>query len=80
MAEASSNEVRDILTGFNAYFGTYEIEEASDTVIHHVQGSLIPSWVGADLRRKYEFSETNRLVLSAISSASTNRLMWERDV
>jgi Lipocalin-like domain len=30
----------DAVTGFVAYFGTFSIEEATQTVIHHVEASL----------------------------------------
>jgi hypothetical protein len=48
-------------------------------VIHHVEGSLIPSWVGVDLRRRYEFSG-DRLLLTAESEHSLASLVWQRDV
>jgi hypothetical protein len=70
----------DILNGFNAYFGTYQIDESSESVIHRVEGSLLPSWVGAELRRRYEFSGNDRLILSAISSETVNRLVWQREM
>ena len=41
---APANDLRDILTGFASYFGTFDIDEFSRTVIHHVQVCLIPSW------------------------------------
>ena len=76
---ASPDDMRDILTGFNSYFGTFDIEESSRTVIHHVQAHLLPSWVGTDLRRIYEFTSSNRLILTAPSDQGTNRLVWQRD-
>jgi len=64
--------------GFTAYFGAYDIDEASRTVIHHVQASINPSWVGTDLKRTYEFS-SNRLTLTAVSGQGVMRLVWERE-
>jgi hypothetical protein len=77
--EASPEDMRDILTGFTAYFGTFDIDESSRTVIHHVQAHLIPSWVGTDLRRTYEFSGGNQLILTPTFDQSANRLVWQRD-
>jgi len=77
--EASADDMRDILTGFNAYFGTFDIDESSRTVIHHVQACLIPSWVGTDLRRTYEFPSANRLVLTAPTDQHVSQLIWQRD-
>ncbi len=48
--------------GYIAYFGTYDIDPAGDTLIHHVEGALNPSWVGGDQRRRFRFEE-DRLVL-----------------
>jgi hypothetical protein len=77
--EASPQDMRDILTGFASYFGTFDIDESSRTVVHHVQAHLIPSWVGTDLRRTYEFSSGNQLILTAVTDQGTNRLVWQRD-
>ena len=71
--------MRDILTGFASYFGTFDIDEPSQTVIHHVQAHLIPSRVGTDLRRTYEFSGSTQLILTAVSDQGTTRLVWQRD-
>src|SRR5579871_763053 len=48
IATASADDIREMLTGFNAYFGTFDVDESSLTVIHHLQSALIPSWVGTD--------------------------------
>jgi len=77
--EISTDDMREILSGFMAYCGTFDIDEAARTVIHHVQASLYPSWVGSDQRRSYEFSGSNRLVLTLSLDQSVNRLVWERD-
>ena len=76
---ASAEDMRAILTGFVAYLGTFDIDESARTVIHHVQASLIPSWVGTDLRRTYEFSSDNRLILTAPGDRMVTRLVWQRD-
>ena len=72
---ASVDEIRDAVTGFTAYFGTFDVDEASQTVIHHVQCSFVPSWVGTDLKRTYRFYD-NRLQLTA---GPTN-LVWEKEL
>jgi hypothetical protein len=79
MAEASCDDIREMVTGFAAYFGTFDIDESSRTVIHHVQAALIPSWVGKDLRRTYEFPSAGQLILTAASDVGTTRLVWQRD-
>ena len=79
IADASCDEIREMVTGFTAYLGTFEIDESARTVIHHVRASLIPSWVGTDLRRTYEFSSASQLVLTATNDLGATRLVWQRD-
>jgi hypothetical protein len=77
--EASCEEIRAMLTGFVAYFGTFDIDESSRTVIHHVHASLVPTWVGADLRRTYELAGDSELILTATSEQGITRLVWQRE-
>src|SRR5260221_2938527 len=72
---ASAEEMREMLTGFNAYFGTFDIDEPSKTVMHHLQSALIPSWVGTDQRRQYEFSGKDELIILNIASQEAYRLV-----
>jgi len=76
---ASAEDMREMLTGFNAYFGTFDVDEPNRTVIHHLQSALIPSWVGTDQRRKYEFSGSNQLIMLNTASQASYRLVWQRE-
>jgi hypothetical protein len=63
-----------------SYCGKYKVQGAK--VIHQVEVSLYPNWVGVDLERTFEF-EGDRLSLSAPASSRfgaqyTARLVWER--
>jgi hypothetical protein len=49
--------------GYGAYAGRYEVDEASGTVLHHVETALIPNRIGTTLARSYSF-EGDRLTLS----------------
>ena len=75
---ASAEEIRESVSGFIAYFGKFELDETSNTVIHHVQACMVPSWVGTDLKRTYRFN-ANRLLLSASSALSSIDLVWEKE-
>jgi len=79
IATASPEDMREMLTGFNAYFGTFDVDEPARMVIHHLQSALIPSWVGTDQRRKYEFSGSNQLIFFNTASKAAYRLVWQRD-
>ena len=67
--------------GYTAYYGTYTVDDAHRTVIHHVEASLYPNWVGTEQRRLFEFSE-GKLILRAVNGSggpgTEGRLVWER--
>jgi hypothetical protein len=42
-----------IVLGYDAYFGTFTVNEAEGTITHHVEGSLFPEDLGKDFRRLY---------------------------
>ena len=79
IASSSADDMREMLTGFNAYFGTFDIDQPAGTVIHHLQSALIPSWVGSDQRRRYEFSAAGELIILNTASGADYRLVWQRD-
>lgn len=60
-----------------SYYGTYTIDEAAQTVTHHVMGSTSPAWVGTDRVRSFVFEGPDRIVLSTVESE--NRLVWLRN-
>ena len=76
--KASADEIREAVTGFTSYFGKFDVEESSNTVIHHVEACLIPSWVGTNLKRTYRF-DSNRLFLTAAVLNSVTELTWQRE-
>ncbi len=49
--------------GYVAYFGSYVVDEAAQTVTHQIIGSAFPAWVGAKVPRRFAISG-NRLTLS----------------
>ena len=74
---ASVEEIREAVTGFVAYFGSYEVDDASQTVTHHVEVSLVPSWVGTSLKRRFRWDGA-RLVLTRAVPGTTDELVWVR--
>jgi hypothetical protein len=75
--KATAEEIREAVDGFNAYYGRFDVDESSQTVIHHVQASLVPSWVGTDLKRTCRF-EGNRVTLTR-ATTSVLEVVWERE-
>ena len=81
---ASDEEMRAAYQGYEAYFSTYEIDDAQCVIRHRVDGGLFPNWTGSVQSRYYKFEGPDRLVLSTepIDGPSAKRtvvtLMWER--
>ena len=81
LGEGNAQQVRAAYLGYIAYFGTYDVAPDGGSVVHHVQGSLNPAWVGGQQVRKLRF-EGDRLILSADvhkgGDVVTHTLTWER--
>lgn len=77
----SAQHVRAAYTGYIAYFGTYTVNDATDTVVHRVQGALNPSWVGGEQVRRMRF-DGDLLILQAdvvkTGQVITHVLTWRK--
>jgi hypothetical protein len=75
-ANAQSNEY--VQDGYEASFGSYDVDEAMHTVTHHVQGSVTRDLlVGKDLPRVYQFSRDGRLVIRSTRPDEHWSVTWE---
>jgi hypothetical protein len=68
--------------GYDAYFGTYTIDEQSGTVIHHLVAALFPGDIGKDIVRHFKIAG-DRLTISFNTTTRegvqvTRTLIWER--
>jgi hypothetical protein len=77
-ASATAEDLRRLIAGYTAYYGTYDVDVDTGTVTHHVEASLNPNGVGRDLKRRYSF-EGNRLVLTDELAGVRIRLVWDRE-
>jgi len=72
--EATSTELRDIVDGYYAYFGSYELNARGDSVAHFVEASLRPEEVGIVYRRAVRLDgDELRISLEFTSSADSLR-------
>jgi hypothetical protein len=76
----TTEEKARAVEGFVAYAGRYSF--FGERVIHHVELSLFPNWVGGDQERWVELAG-DQLILSAsplllAGKQQVPRLMWER--
>jgi hypothetical protein len=68
------------INDYISYCGRFEVKE--DRVVHHIEVSLFPNWVGTSQERSYEF-DGDRLTLSTPlmtvgGRRLSNRLVWQK--
>ena len=51
VAAASADRLREVLGGYLAYAGRYEVDPAARTVTHRIECGLVPAPVGTELTR-----------------------------
>ena len=64
--------------GYEASFGTYQIDERAHTFNYHVEGALVRTLIGKDLPRSFELSG-NQLIVKSTHPEEHWRVAWERD-
>jgi hypothetical protein len=64
--------------GYEASFGTYQVDESAHTFTFHVEGAMVRSLVGKDLSRVFELSG-NQLIVKSSNPAERWRVAWEHD-
>jgi Lipocalin-like domain len=64
--------------GYEASFGTYEIDEGAHSFTYHVEGALVRTLIGKDLPRAFEFSG-KQLIVKSIHPEEHWRGAWEHD-
>jgi hypothetical protein len=75
-ANTLSNEY--VLNGYEASFGSFDVDETAHTVTHHVQGSNTRTLlVGKDLPRKFEFTVDGHLVIRSAQADEHWSVTWE---
>lgn len=85
MTKTTPEEAAAIIQGFDAYWGTFEVDSVRGIVIHHVKGCLQPSVIGTDrIRSVTLIGDTLTLALkvpcrqSAPGEECFLRLVWIR--
>lgn len=63
--------------GYEASWGSYAVDEKSHTFTFHVEGALVRSLIGKDLRRRYSFDGDRLIVQSALPDEHW-RVIWVR--
>lgn len=73
--ESDSAAVQYTQGGYEASFGTYEVDDAY-TFTFHVEGALVRTLVGKSLKRVYRFSG-DRLIVKSSDANEHWRVVWE---
>ncbi|HTQ53550.1 MAG TPA: lipocalin-like domain-containing protein [Bryobacteraceae bacterium] len=72
-----SNEY--VQNGYEASFGSYDINEATHTITHHVRGANTGDrLVGKELPRVYQFNGDGRLIIRSARPDEHWFVTWER--
>lgn len=67
-----------VLNGYEASFGSYDVDESAHTVTHHVQASVTRGLVGKDLPRAIQFSNGN-LIIKSVRPDEHWSVTWHHD-
>jgi hypothetical protein len=62
--------------GYEASYGTYQVDESAHTFTLHVEGALVRTLIGKDLTRRYELSG-NQLIVTSVSPNEHWKVAWE---
>ena len=86
LLKGSADEVRAAFEGYVAYYGNYTVDAAEGLMIHQVEGSFFPNWIGERQIRRFEFTggpDGERLQLSTLPIKGARAyltvvLLWEK--
>lgn len=77
----SEGERAAAFSTFISYCGTYEVE--GEIVVHRVEMSLFPNWVGAEQKRHFKVSDTELVLrtppVNVGGEVVVNELRWTRE-
>jgi Lipocalin-like domain len=77
-----TNDTVQTVLGYDAYFGTFTVNEKEGFVVHHVESALFPGDVGKDIKRNFVISGDKLTIKFNTTTADgtpvTRTLVWER--
>ncbi len=75
---ANNQSNQYVLDGYEASFGSYDVDEAKHMLTHHVQGSITGDLlVGKDLPRVYQFTADGKLIIRSARPDEHWSVTWE---
>jgi hypothetical protein len=76
--EASVEEAAGAWRTYFGYWGWFKVCAEEGVVVHRVQGSSFPNWIGTEQARHFRFDGANRLILETESASGRYTLTWQR--
>ncbi len=78
----TSEDIRQAFEGFDAYAGTYEVDEAGGIITHHAEIARLPNWEGTRQVRRARLLdgklELTTPPLAALGQEWVSTLVWHR--
>jgi Lipocalin-like domain len=78
----TAEEKRSAYEGYIAYLGAYTVDENEGFIVHYVEGSLFPNWIGTAQKRFFTVQGSRLLLKSAPFMARGGEIVahviWER--
>lgn len=75
ISTASPEDLRQIADGFMAYYGSFQVDDATKTLTLKVAACTIPAWTGSEQKRAYELSGDTLTLLTPAT-----KLTWTRSL
>jgi len=74
--QAQPDEVVAAYNVFIAYCGNYEINHNTNQVVHQIEISSFPNWIGQNQIRNFEFIGNELTLSTDLIGSSRHRLVW----
>lgn len=76
--QAQPDEMINTYKGFIAYCGHYQVNHSFNQVIHQIEISSFPNWVGQQQIRNYKFEEDKLILSTGVIGSSRHKLIWKK--
>ncbi|MBV9302474.1 MAG: lipocalin-like domain-containing protein [Acidobacteriaceae bacterium] len=76
--EASPEEAAEAWRTYFGYWGSFAVDAEKRVVVHRVEGSSFPNWIGTEQVRHFRFDGANRLILETQFPSGHSTVIWQR--
>lgn len=77
-----TDDTAQTILGYDAYFGTYTVDEKEGTVVHHLDSALFPGDIGKSILRHFSIAGDQLTIRFSTTTPDgkpiTRVLIWER--